>query len=74
MYRPFEMLPTGGLRLHATVAFELLATVAVNCWVCAGSRETEPGLNEMETGGTRVTVALADWVGSAALVAVTVTF
>jgi hypothetical protein len=48
-------------------------TVAVNVWFCDGCKETEDGVNETITGGFRVMVAVADLVGSATLVAFTVT-
>ena len=51
----------------------VLATVAVNCWVWETPREDVGGETETVTGGTRLTVALADLVESAELVAVTVT-
>ena len=73
VYSPFDMVPTGGLRLQDTLALDVLATVAVNCWVCPGPKETEGGLRETDIGGKSVTSALDDFVGSATLVAVTVT-
>ena len=48
-------------------------TDAVNCWVCEADRLTEAGLMVTATGGIRVTIALADLVESATLVAVIVT-
>jgi hypothetical protein len=45
----------------------------VNCWACEAVSEAADGVTETVTGGLRVTVALADLVGSATLVAVTVT-
>ena len=48
-------------------------TLAVNCWVCEADRLVLVGVTDTATGGFRLTVALADFVGSAALVAVTVT-
>lgn len=49
-------------------------TVAVNCCVPPVASEAEPGLTETATvwGAVTVTVAEADWVESATLVAVTV--
>jgi hypothetical protein len=52
---------------------EVPPTVAVYCWVWAAATVAESGVNEIVTGGVRVTVALADLVGSATLVAFTVT-
>jgi hypothetical protein len=56
--------------LHDTVVFDVPMTVAVNCWwppvrSCAVAGETIT-----ETGGTIVTEAVADFVGSATEVAV----
>jgi hypothetical protein len=48
-------------------------TVAVNFWFCDGSKDTEDGVSETVTRGMSVTVAVADFVGSATLVAFTVT-
>jgi hypothetical protein len=48
-------------------------TVAVNVWFCDGSKDTEDGVSETVTGGASVTAAVADLVGSATLVAFTVT-
>ena len=47
-------------------------TVAVNCCVCGAVKLAVAGLTCTETG-IRVTVEVADFVGSAVLVAVTVT-
>jgi hypothetical protein len=48
-------------------------TVAVNVWLRDGSKDTEGGVSETVTGGVSVTVAEADLVGAATLVALTVT-
>ena len=48
-------------------------TVAVNVWLFDGSKDTEDGVSETVTGGVSVTLAVTDFVGSATLVAVTVT-
>ena len=47
--------------------------MAVYCWVWAAARAAESGVIEIVTGGVSVIVTLADLVGSATLVAVTVT-
>ena len=47
-------------------------TVAVNVWFCDGSKDSEDGVSETATRGVSVTVAVADLVGSATLVAFTV--
>src|ERR1035437_220486 len=47
-------------------------TVAVNVWFCDGSKDTEDGVSETVTEGVSVTVAVADLVGSATLVALTI--
>jgi phage gp36-like protein len=67
------MVPTAGLKLQVTVVFEVLATVAVNCCVWAANRIAAAGATDTLTEGWRFTVADADLVGLAALVAVTVT-
>lgn len=67
------MLPTAGLRVQVTAGLELFATEAVNAWVCEGASVTLPGVNATLTGGASDTLALADLVGFATLVAVTVT-
>ena len=67
------MLPTAGLRDQVTAVFEVPATLAVNIWVCEGVSVTVPGVNATLTGGASDTLALADFVESATLVAVTVT-
>ena len=56
-----------------TAVFEVFATVAVNACVCAGAKVTLPGVSPMLTGGVSDTAALADFVESATLVALTVT-
>ena len=48
-------------------------TVAVNCWVCEIVSDVVEGVSKTVTG-LRLMVALADLVGSAVLVAFTVTF
>ena len=48
-------------------------TVAVNVWLCDGNKDTEDGVSETVTGGASVTVAVANFVGSATLVTFTVT-
>ncbi len=55
-----------------TVVLVEPVTVAVNCCVLPATNVTEVGLIETETGTVTVTVADADFVGSATLVAVTV--
>ena len=67
------MLPTAGLSDQVTAVFELFVTAAVKAWVCAGARVTLPGVNATLTGGASDTLALADLVESATLVAFTVT-
>ena len=68
-----EIVPTAGLSVHVTALLEDPPTVAVKFWVWAAVRVAESGVSEMLTGGASVTVALADLVGSATLVAFTVT-
>ena len=66
-------MPIEGLSVHVTEVFVELVTVAVNCWVCELDNVTEAGLTLTATGGTRLIIALADLVESAALAAVIVT-
>src|SRR5215471_18256357 len=56
-----------------TALLLLPVTVAVNCCVCPCDSVADAGLTDTPTGGMSVIVALADLVGSAALVAVTIT-
>ena len=56
-----------------TAVFDDPLTVAVNCWVWDAVRDAVDGVRETVTGGARAMLALADLVGSTALVAVTVT-
>jgi hypothetical protein len=48
-------------------------TVAVNVWVCEPPRETVDGVIEIVTAGNRLTMAVANLLESAVLVAFTVT-
>ena len=74
MYRPLAEMDPGAPELIAQVTAVLLlpVTVAVNCCVWPRNMLTVPGLTVSATG-CRVTVALADLLTSAALVAITVT-
>jgi len=55
-----------------TAVLLLPVTVAANCWVPPVESDAEPGDSDTATSGTlTVTVADADFVESAALVAVT---
>ena len=75
-----EIVPTAELSVQVTALLEVPPTVAVYCWVWAAARVAESGVNEIVTGGAsvtgglRLTLALADLLESAVLVAVTVTF
>ena len=72
-YTPItEMLPTAGLSDHLTATFELPATDAANTCVFEGPSVTLPGDSATLTVGTKVTLALANFVASTTLVAVTV--
>ena len=68
-----DTAPTVGLRVQMTAVFVVPAMLAVNCCVCDVDKVEFDGLTETATGGFKVTEALADLVGSAALVAMTVT-
>jgi hypothetical protein len=61
------------LALQVTAVFEVLLTVAVNCWVAPEMRLEEVGETTTPTPvvGLMITLALACLVGSATLVAVT---
>jgi hypothetical protein len=67
------MVPTAGLTDHVTPVLTVPVTVVVNCWVCEAISEVVEGVSEIVTG-RRLMVELADLVGSAVLVAFTVTF
>ena len=67
------MLPTAGLRLQVTAVSELFATDAVNASVCDWPRVTVVGVSETLAAGVSEMFALAVLVGSATLVAFTVT-
>ena len=62
-----------GLSVHVTALLEVPPNAAVYCWVWEPARAAESGVSEIVTGGLSVTVALADMVGSATLMAFTVT-
>ena len=68
-----ETVPTAGFKDQVTAVFDDPLTAAVNCWVWDAVRDAVNGVRETVTGGASATLALADLVGSAALVAVTVT-
>jgi hypothetical protein len=65
------IVPTAGLNDHVTPVFVVPVTAAVNCCVWEAVREAVVGVIETLIGGVMAKLALADFVGSAALVAVT---
>lgn len=65
------IVPTAGLKLHVTAPLLVPETDAENCCACDVVRVVVVGVSDTVTG-VRFTVALADLVVSAALVAVTV--
>jgi hypothetical protein len=67
------MVPTAGFNDHVTPALALPVTVAANCWFCKAVSEVFEGVSETATG-LRLMVELSDFLGSATLVAFTVTF
>jgi hypothetical protein len=73
VYNPFNKLPNEGVMDQFTDVFELPVTVAVNCLLCDAVRVADNGLILMLTMGVSWTVALADLVESATLVAVIIT-
>src|SRR5690242_255523 len=67
------MLPApAGLMLQVSPVLLVPETVGLNCCVCVANKLALPGVIETATGCS-VTIELADCVGSATLVAVTVT-
>jgi hypothetical protein len=68
-----ETVPTLGLNDQVTPVFDDPLTVAVNWLVWETVSDAVAGVTETLTGGARAMLALADFVGSAALVALTVT-
>jgi hypothetical protein len=63
-------VPTAGFRDQVTLVLLLPVTVAVSCCVWEAVREAVVGVTETLTGRVSAKLALADLVGSAALVAV----
>jgi hypothetical protein len=68
-----EIVPTAGFKDQVTLVLLLPMTVAVSCCVWEAAREAVVGVIETLIGRVSAKLALADLVGSAALVAVTVT-
>jgi hypothetical protein len=68
-----EIDPTAGLSDQVTAAFIVPVTAAVNCCDCEAANETAEGVIVMLTAGVSETLAVADLVGSAALMALTTT-
>ena len=64
-------MPTTGSSDQVTLVLLVPVTVAVNCWVFKAERFTEAGLRLTTGGGNKLTLALADWLVSATLVAMT---
>ena len=74
VYSPLVvMLPTLGAIDQFTAELLVPVTVAPNCRLCPAVSVAVGGLTEMPTVGLSVTIALADLVESATLVANTVT-
>ena len=68
-----ETVPTAGFTDHVTAVLDDPVTVATNCWVLEAVRDAVAGVRETVTGGASAMLAVADLVGSAALVALIVT-
>jgi NAD(P)H-hydrate repair Nnr-like enzyme with NAD(P)H-hydrate dehydratase domain len=68
-----ETVPTAGLTDQVTAVLDEPVTVAVNWLVWETVSDAVAGFTDTLTGGARAMLALADLVGSAALVAMTVT-
>src|ERR1051326_4967944 len=75
VYNPVSlMVPTApAANVQTTDVFGVLVIVAANCCVCCSESVAVDGEMLMATAGYRVTVAVAVFVLSAKLVAVTVT-
>src|SRR5215467_897647 len=74
VYKPAVIrVPTDGFMLQVTAVLPVPLTVAVNCCWPLAVRVTDTGVTDTATVGVSATVALADLVGSATLVAVMVT-
>jgi hypothetical protein len=72
VYKP-ELDTVPPVAVHVTDVFDVPVTAAVNCCVADVCKDAEVGLSETLTeGAVTVTVALADLVVSATLVAFTV--
>ena len=71
VYRPLEIVPTGGLRVHVTAVLGLPTTAAVNCRDWDAPSEADDGLR-LILMGVSSTVAVSVLDGSWILVAVTV--
>jgi hypothetical protein len=65
--------PIAGLTVQVTDVLEVPVTLALNLCNSEAPRVTEVGLTETRTTGFRKTEDVADFVGSATLVAITVT-
>jgi hypothetical protein len=68
---PLQPLPE---TFQVTAVFDVPVTAALNCFEFPGRIDTYPGVTETRTFGTIVKLAMADFVGSATLTALTVTF
>lgn len=73
VYNPLTSVPVTGVIDQITDVLELPVTVAVNCLDCAWNRFTPAGVTVTLSGGNNVTVAVANEIPSAALIAFTVT-
>ncbi len=65
------MVPTWGLKDQVTVVFEVPLTLAVKVALCPPVSDVDPLEDKVTTTGFRVTVAVANLVGSTTLVAIT---
>jgi hypothetical protein len=71
VYSP-ELETVPPVALHVTAVLVEPVTFAVNCWVAPVTNDIEAGLSATAMGCVTVTLADADFVVSAALVAFTV--
>lgn len=72
VYRPLVIEPMAGFKFHVTAGFTAPETDGENCCVCDALRVVTVGVSDTLTG-TRLTVAVANLVVSAALVPVMIT-
>ena len=73
VYNPLASIVPAPVTNHVTAVLAAFVTAAVNCWVCPLPNIAVTGLTVTVTGGVKVMIAVAVFVGSATDVAITVT-